>query len=228
MVEGKKLTKREKKAASFRQKQKGKALDETDAVPESDLIPDQQESQPPADPSPNKKRKADNDTTSGIKIDVPTTTTTNDQPAKKKTRRGKKKAPEGSRFIVFVGNLSYTTTKEDLETHFASAGGLVSVRLLTDKETKKPKGFAFLEFEDSRHLNKALAFHHTYLNKRQINVELTAGGGGNTSNRTEKLKTKNERLQEERQKAHQDKTHGKIPTVRSSSYGTKESTTEEF
>lgn len=46
---------------------------------------------------------------------------------------------------------------------------------------------------------KALAFHHTFFKKRQINVELTAGGGGNKSeSRKEKLKVKNERLTEER------------------------------
>lgn len=157
MADGKKLTKREKKAATFRQKQKGKTVDEDNAVPESDLVPDHDEAQPIT--TKNNKRKADSDQPDtkvddrkGIKIDLPSADTEN-QPAKKKTRRGKKKAAEGSRFIVFVGNLSYTTTKEDIEKHFASAGGLVSVRLLTDKETKKPKGFAFLEFQDSNHLN---------------------------------------------------------------------------
>jgi nucleolar protein 6 len=160
MADGKKLTKREKKAASFRQKQKGKTVDEDNAVPESDLVPDQEEAQPTTTTTTtNNKRKADSDqpdtkddVRKGTKIDLPSADTEN-KPAKKKTRRGKTKAAEGSRFIVFVGNLSYTTTKEDLEKHFASAGGLVSVRLLTDKETKKPKGFAFLEFQDSSHLN---------------------------------------------------------------------------
>lgn len=56
-----------------------------------------------------------------------------------------------------------------------------------------------MEFENSKDLNKALAFHHTFFKKRQINVELTAGGGGNKSDaRKEKLKVKNERLTEER------------------------------
>lgn len=48
-------------------------------------------------------------------------------------------------------------------------------------------------------MQKALAFHHTFFKKRQINVELTAGGGGNKSDaRKEKLKVKNDRLAEER------------------------------
>ncbi|ORZ23027.1 hypothetical protein BCR42DRAFT_403814 [Absidia repens] len=240
MAEGKKLTKREKKAASFRQKQKGKTIDdEENAVPESDVLHDQATTTTDQTTSSNssstttisnkRKANADDKPATGTKIDVPGTSSTEDGPTKKKTRRGKKKPVDGVRYIVFVGNLSYATTKEDLEKHFASAGGIVSARLLTDKVTKKPKGFAFIEFEDSRNLNKALAFHHTSLNKRQINVELTAGGGGKSTTRAEKLKVKNERLQEERQKAHQDKVHGKIPDVKSSSYGgTKASAEEEF
>ncbi|KAI8084607.1 uncharacterized protein BX664DRAFT_337372 [Halteromyces radiatus] len=211
MAEGKKLTKREKKAASFRQKQKGKVQEEPSAIPESDLVPDESTEQPKDD---NKKRKVEEDQETQTK--------------KKKTRRGKKKVEDGKRYIVFVGNLPYGATKEGLEKHFQSAGGIVSVRLMTDKETKKPKGFAFMEFESSIHLNKALAFHHTLFMKRQINVELTAGGGGKNEKRTEKLKIKNERLQEERQKAHQDKVLGKIPVVRSSSSYDTHSSTSEF
>ncbi|KAI8636752.1 hypothetical protein BD408DRAFT_406927 [Parasitella parasitica] len=145
------------------------------------------------------KRKA------GESIDIPAEESTTEAP-KKKNRRSKKSSNiEGSRYIVFVGNLPYTTTKEDLEKHFESAGDIKSVRLLTDKATGKPKGFAFLEFENSKDLNKALAFHHTFFKKRQINVELTAGGGGNKSDaRKEKLKVKNERLAEERTKKHEE------------------------
>ncbi|KAG0174004.1 hypothetical protein DFQ28_007235 [Apophysomyces sp. BC1034] len=169
----KKLTKREQKAAAFKQHKKKKELviSEENAVPESDVIVDKKE-----DEKVDRKRPAED-------------SEENQPPRKKKNRRPKKKTEEDkqNRFIVFVGNLPYDITKEDLEKHFESAGGIRSVRMLTDKQTKKPKGFAFLEFETSKNLH------------RQINVELTAGGGGNKSeSRKEKLKTKNERLQEER------------------------------
>ncbi|KAI7904982.1 uncharacterized protein BX663DRAFT_501264, partial [Cokeromyces recurvatus] len=115
-----------------------------------------------------------------------------------------KRDANANRYIIFIGNLPYTTTKEELEIHFKSAGEIKSIRLMTDKITKKPKGFAFMEFENAKDLNKALAFHHTLFKKRQINVELTAGGGGNKSDvRKEKLKKKNERLAEERVKKHE-------------------------
>ncbi|KAG0744622.1 hypothetical protein G6F23_005059 [Rhizopus arrhizus] len=61
-----------------------------------------------------------------------------------------------------------------------------------------------MEFTNSKDLNKALSFHHTFFKKRQINVELTAGGGGSKSDaRKEKLKEKNKRLTEERAKKHE-------------------------
>ncbi|KAL9541877.1 hypothetical protein MBANPS3_008891 [Mucor bainieri] len=210
MAAEKKLSKREKKAEAFKKRAKKPQFSEDMAVPASDEIPETpvveeekktKKEEPVADAAATAapKRKA------GESIDVPAEGST-DEPHKKKNRRSKKSSNmEGSRYIVFVGNLPYTTTKEDLEKHFESAGGIKSVRLLTDKATGKPKGFAFMEFENSKDLNKALAFHHTFFKKRQINVELTAGGGGSKSDaRKEKLKIKNERLTEERTKKHEE------------------------
>lgn len=51
------------------------------------------------------------------------------------------------RFIVFIGNLPYTATTEQIKQHFASVSPS-SVRHSTDKSTGKSKGFAFLEFDD--------------------------------------------------------------------------------
>lgn len=49
--------------------------------------------------------------------------------------------------------MPYATTKEELEKHFENVEGIKSTRLLTDKATGKPKGFAFMEFENSKDLN---------------------------------------------------------------------------
>ncbi|KAI8143225.1 hypothetical protein BJV82DRAFT_668857 [Fennellomyces sp. T-0311] len=192
-----KLSKKQKKAQEFRQKQKDKALSEENAVPEVDIVDEQSESSP----IDEKKRKAEEQEDVAEK-----------RPAKKNRRPKKKTAEEKkNRFILFVGNLAYDTTGDNLAKHFESVGELPSVRLMTDKQTKKPKGFAFIEFKDSRNLSKALAFHHTFFNKRQINVELTAGGGGRSDARKEKLKEKNEKLQQDRQKWHKDKVVGADP-----------------
>ncbi len=64
------------------------------------------------------------------------------------------------------------------------------------------QGCAFVEFKSSDALRKALNFHHTMLEGRKINVELTAGGGGKSENRQNKIKEKNAGLEKERQKLH--------------------------
>ncbi|RIB03224.1 hypothetical protein C2G38_2225735 [Gigaspora rosea] len=114
----------------------------------------------------------------------------------------KKSSP---RFIVFVANLPYNTKGEELSKHFESAGVPISIRLITDKNTKKQKGFAFIEFDNSQSMKKALIFHHTIFKNRQIRVELTAGGGGNKSEiRRKKLEQKKKKLEDERRKIHKN------------------------
>ena len=47
---------------------------------------------------------------------------------------------------MFVGNLSYQTTKEELSELFSEAGQVVDVYLPTDRATERPRGFAFVQF----------------------------------------------------------------------------------
>lgn len=74
------------------------------------------------------------------------------------------------------------------------------VRLLTpkasstNKTTTKSKGCAFLEFTSRNALQQALKLHHSMLEGRMINVELTAGGGGKGEKRMEKLRERNKSL----------------------------------
>ena len=72
------------------------------------------------------------------------------------------------------------------------------VRLLTHKLTKKSKGCAFLEFTHRNALQQGLKFHHTDLEGRRINVELTAGGGGKSETRLNKVKKRNRELASQR------------------------------
>ena len=50
---------------------------------------------------------------------------------------------------MFVGNLNYETTQQDLETLFSGVGPISEVFLPTDRATGQPRGFAFVEFTDS-------------------------------------------------------------------------------
>ncbi len=47
---------------------------------------------------------------------------------------------------LFVGNLPYDVTEAELRAHFAAIGPLASLSLATDRDTGKPRGFAFVEF----------------------------------------------------------------------------------
>ncbi|KAK3693798.1 hypothetical protein B0T22DRAFT_368366 [Podospora appendiculata] len=111
---------------------------------------------------------------------------------------------KNSRFICFIGNLPFTATAESIKAHFASVHP-ISVRLLTERDNPtKSRGIAFVEFGRFDHMKTCLEkFHHTEFDDklspaRKINVELTAGGGGKTKQREEKIKEKNRKLNEER------------------------------
>ncbi len=48
---------------------------------------------------------------------------------------------------IYIGNLSYQVTEEDLESVFAEYGSVKRVHLPTDRETGRPRGFAFVEMD---------------------------------------------------------------------------------
>lgn len=49
---------------------------------------------------------------------------------------------------VFVGNLTFNTTEDQLKQMFSSVGHVVSVRIVIDRDSQRSKGFAFVEFLD--------------------------------------------------------------------------------
>lgn len=57
---------------------------------------------------------------------------------------------------LFVGNLSYETTEAELTAHFRAAGPVARVFIPNDRETGRPRGFAFVEFEDPQHAKTAI------------------------------------------------------------------------
>lgn len=50
---------------------------------------------------------------------------------------------------IFVGNLDFKTTSEEIESLFSEAGEIQEVFLPSDRQTGRPRGFAFVEFADS-------------------------------------------------------------------------------
>jgi cold-inducible RNA-binding protein len=57
---------------------------------------------------------------------------------------------------LFVGNLEFNTTKEQLETLFAEAGNVVDVFLPSDRATGRPRGFAFVEYGSDAEASAAI------------------------------------------------------------------------
>ncbi len=58
---------------------------------------------------------------------------------------------------IYVGNMSYDTTSGALQALFEAYGEVTSVNIITDRETGRPRGFAFVEMADETAANKAIA-----------------------------------------------------------------------
>lgn len=59
-----------------------------------------------------------------------------------------------------MGNLSYDVTREELLEAFGAAGKVVDAKVPTDRETGRPRGFAFVEFADEESAQKSIALLH--------------------------------------------------------------------
>lgn len=57
---------------------------------------------------------------------------------------------------LYVGNMSYRTTEESLIDLFSQFGEIVSARIIMDRETNRPKGFAFVEMADEQSADAAI------------------------------------------------------------------------
>ena len=88
---------------------------------------------------------------------------------------------------IFVGNLSYQTTQEELEALFSAYGAVDRVSVVRDRDTGQPRGFAFVEMANGDEANKAITeLNGREMNGRALNVnearpreQRTGGGGGN-------------------------------------------------
>ncbi|MEI7613883.1 MAG: RNA-binding protein [Betaproteobacteria bacterium] len=87
---------------------------------------------------------------------------------------------------LYVGNLSYTVNKNDLEEMFAPHGTVTSAQVITDRETQRSKGFAFVEMSSEQEVQAAIAaLNGKSIDGRALTVNearpqepRTGGGGG--------------------------------------------------
>ena len=61
---------------------------------------------------------------------------------------------------LFVGNLTYTSTENDLQDYFGQAGSVVSVNIMQDRATGRSRGFAFIEMSSPADAEKAISMFH--------------------------------------------------------------------
>jgi RNA recognition motif-containing protein len=85
---------------------------------------------------------------------------------------------------LYVGNLSYSATEDDLRALFERAGTVKSVAVIRDRDTGRSKGFGFVEMETQAEAQKAIGLlNGTLLEDRQLTVnfarprEERPGGG---------------------------------------------------
>ena len=95
------------------------------------------------------------------------------------------KTAEGNTHMtnIFVGNLNYQTTQEDLYAAFSAFGAVERVNIVTDRDTGQARGFAFVEMTDRTEAENAInQLNGAELRGRPLNVNEArpkpAGGGG--------------------------------------------------
>src|SRR5450631_4180044 len=84
---------------------------------------------------------------------------------------------------IFVGNLNFQTTQEDLMATFSQYGSVERVNIVTDRDSGQSRGFAFVEMTERRDAETAISqLNGAELNGRAMNVNEArpkpAGGGG--------------------------------------------------
>jgi cold-inducible RNA-binding protein len=98
----------------------------------------------------------------------------------------KKKKYHGMNNKLFVGNLSFNTTENDLQDAFAAHGTVLEANLMMDRATGRPRGFAFVTMSTEEEAQKAIsALNGANMDGRNLTVnvarareERSGGGGG--------------------------------------------------
>ncbi|KAF5304799.1 hypothetical protein FQR65_LT07816 [Abscondita terminalis] len=114
-----------------------------------------------------------------------------DESAKKSNEQDKRGGNQ-KRYVVYVGNIPYKSTVNDIRAHFKDVGPVKDVRIITHKDGKA-KGFCFVEFKDSKTYEKSLSLNNSLLGERRISVEYSANS--KDEKKVKEAKKKNFKLQ---------------------------------
>jgi cold-inducible RNA-binding protein len=85
---------------------------------------------------------------------------------------------------LYVGNLSYATTEDTLRTLFAEFGAVQSVKVITDRETGRPRGFGFVEMATEQEAEEAISgLNGKSVDNREIRVDKAKPSTGGRDSR---------------------------------------------
>ena len=73
---------------------------------------------------------------------------------------------------LYVGNLAFSATQADVEEIFSAYGELDEVRLITDRDTGRSRGFAFVTFATQQAAESALEMHGKLMKGRSLVVNI--------------------------------------------------------
>lgn len=74
---------------------------------------------------------------------------------------------------LYVGNMSYDVTEEDLRQLFSQAGEIKEIAMIMDRDTRRPKGFGFVEMATQAEAEKAMQmFNEHELQGRRLQVNI--------------------------------------------------------
>ncbi len=79
---------------------------------------------------------------------------------------------------LYVGNLPFSTTEDDLRNLFSQYGQVTSVKVISDRDTGRPRGFAFVEMDGAEEAIKALDGHALEGRNLKVNIAREREGGG--------------------------------------------------
>ncbi len=78
---------------------------------------------------------------------------------------------------MYVGNLPYTASEDEIRDLFAQHGEVFSVKLITDRETGRPRGFGFVEMDDDQAEAAMESLNGTEIGGRLLRVNEAKGRG---------------------------------------------------
>ncbi|KAJ1938700.1 hypothetical protein EC988_007513, partial [Linderina pennispora] len=86
---------------------------------------------------------------------------------------------------LFIGNLSFQSSEDSIRAAFAECGTITDIRLATDRDTGRPKGFGHIQFSTVEEAQEAMKWNQSELDGRTIRLDYAQGrqGGGDRGGR---------------------------------------------